>query len=61
VPTEELTAVRDLLEQRDRIFSRFRPNSELNFVNGSTASLRCTYAVAGAARELVGVLGTSKR
>ena len=64
VRSGELEAVRDLFEVRDRTFSRFRPESELNFVNNSTASqimvsgefaamLRCGLAAARASNGLV--------
>jgi thiamine biosynthesis lipoprotein len=38
VPPDELDSVRSLFELHDRIFSRFRPDSELTFVNGSPAA-----------------------
>jgi FAD:protein FMN transferase len=38
VPAAELEAVHDLFVRRDRSFSRFRPDSELNAVNASRAS-----------------------
>ena len=64
VPVEELDAVRVLFERRDRIFSRFRPESELNFVNSSSASrlviseefaamLTCAFQAARTSRGLV--------
>lgn len=64
VPAEELDAVRGLFGRRDRIFSRFRPESELNFVNSSSAArlviseefaamLTCAFQAARTSRGLV--------
>jgi FAD:protein FMN transferase len=60
----ELLAVRELFAERDRVFSRFRPDSELNRVNGAAGSptlvsrrfgetVRCALAVAEQTAGLV--------
>jgi thiamine biosynthesis lipoprotein len=61
LPPDQLEAVRSLFERRDRMFSRFRPDSELSFVNNSSASwIRVSDEFAGMLRRALAAARTSR-